>query len=339
MSWSGKEGTTKFEHWWESHQHNCHANFEGSSNAMDASGCVKIFERSVEKYSLRYVDFLGDGDSKAYNQLVESAVYGEKEINKLECVGHIQKRMGSRLRSLKKRMGKTRLADGKNIGGRGRLTDQVIDNLQVYYGKAIRNNTHSIKDMENAVMAIWHHTRSTDDDPHHELCPAGENSWCGYQRDLAKNTSTYSHQHSLPEAVADCILPTFQDLSKTELLSSCLHGGTQNQNEAFNALIWQRATKQTHSSLPTLELATNLAVGVFNDGAGTIKSVVEHLGIKAGIHTKKACKKQDHDRLRDSARKNLEKTKKRRKKIRQRKKGYNETLTEMEGTVYEAGAF
>ena len=188
-------------------------------------------------------------------------------------------------------------------------------------------------------MAIWHHTRSTDDNPHHDLCPAGENSWCGYQVDLAKNTSTYSHQHTLPEAVSDCMLPTFQDLSKTELLSSYLHGGMQNQNEAFNTLIWQHATKQTHSNLPTVDLATNLAVGVFNDGARTIKSVLEHLGIKAGRYTKNACKNQDGDHLRDAIRNNLKETKNRRKKIRQRKKSYTENLTEKEGTVYEAGAF
>ena len=35
----------------------------------------------------------------------------------------------------------------------------------------------------------------------------------------------------------------------------------QNKNEAFNALIWQRATRETHSSLPTEQLVTYLAVG------------------------------------------------------------------------------
>ena len=122
-----------------------------------------------------------------------------------------------RLHSLKRRLGKTRLSDGKGIGGRGRLTDKVIDNLQVYYGQAIRNNTHIIEDMENAVLAIWHHTRSTDANPDHDLCPEGETSWCGYQRELAKNTQEYSHNHPLPEAVSDSILPSFTNLSKSQL--------------------------------------------------------------------------------------------------------------------------
>lgn len=44
--------------------------------------------------------------------------------------------------------------DGKSIGGRGRLTDNAIEKLQVYYGRAIRGNSASITDMKDTVMAI-----------------------------------------------------------------------------------------------------------------------------------------------------------------------------------------
>jgi len=50
---------------------------------------------------------LGDGNSKAHRLIVEEAVYGVKEVTKLECVGHVQKRLGSRLRSLKTRLAPT----------------------------------------------------------------------------------------------------------------------------------------------------------------------------------------------------------------------------------------
>ena len=236
--WRGKEGSHAFQEWWEGHQHKCHINFEGSSGSMDSSGLLNIFQRSLEQYGLHYLEFLGDGDSKAHKLLVEEAVYGDVEVKKLECVGHVQKRLGSRLRSLKKRLGKNHLEDGKPIGGKGRLTDKVIDKLQVYYGKAIRQNTHSVDAMQNAIMAIWHHNKSTDDNPDHDLCPEGENSWCGFQRDAAKGTSDYIHKDPIPEAVANAILPTFEALSEESLLMKCLHGGTQNQNEAINGLIW-----------------------------------------------------------------------------------------------------
>ena len=100
-------------------------------------------------------------------------------------------------------------------------------------------------------MAIWHHKHSTNDNPDHDLCPLGEHSWCGFQWDVARGTSEYQH-NPLPEAVANAILPIFESLSDDELLACCLHGSTQNKNEAIHALICQRATKETHSGLPVV---------------------------------------------------------------------------------------
>ena len=79
------------------------------------------------------------------------------------------------------------------------------------------------------------------------------------------------------------------------LLSPCPHGGMQNQNVTFNALIWQRATKETFSRLPIVELSTFLAVGIFNNGAKAILDVLGNLGIKPGCQTKKCLKKIDYD--------------------------------------------
>lgn len=65
--------------------------------------------------------------------------------------------------------------------------------------------------MQNAVMVIWHHSKSTNENPDHELCLEGENSWCGFQSDIAKGTSDYVHRESIPQAVANATLPTFED--------------------------------------------------------------------------------------------------------------------------------
>lgn len=63
--------------------------------------------------------------------------------------------MGTRLRKLTK--GKDRLSDGKTIGGRGRLTKRLIEELTPYYGNAIRKNLHSVDDMKRAIDAIILH--------------------------------------------------------------------------------------------------------------------------------------------------------------------------------------
>eukprot|EP00112_Aurelia_sp_Birch-Aquarium-sp1_P008149 Seg1894.4 transcript_id=Seg1894.4/GoldUCD/mRNA.D3Y31 product="hypothetical protein" protein_id=Seg1894.4/GoldUCD/D3Y31 len=175
--------------------------------------------------------------------------------------------------------------------------------------------------------------------PQHHLCPNGTDSWCGFRRDVAKKTHLHQHDHPLPAAVAEKIKDVFHALSEESLLSACLHGGTQNQNESFNGLIWQRAPKITHSGLPTVELATYLAVGIFNDGAGSLLGVLEGLGIQPGVHCVNACKKLDRERLYHSVYKSSEKAKKRRRVIRNKKKGFAEALESAEGLQYEAGAF
>ena len=66
---------------------------------------LAIFQHSVEQHTMCYTEFLGDSDSKAHKLIVEETVYDEKQVSNLECVGHVQKHLGSHLLSLKKRMG------------------------------------------------------------------------------------------------------------------------------------------------------------------------------------------------------------------------------------------
>ncbi|GFX46045.1 uncharacterized protein TNCV_1920121 [Trichonephila clavipes] len=77
------------------------------------SGVLSIFQRSETSRKACYTQYLGDGDSKGFLTIKEAKVYGDTEVEKLECVGHVQKRMGTRLRNILK-MGKgIKLSDGK----------------------------------------------------------------------------------------------------------------------------------------------------------------------------------------------------------------------------------
>ncbi|GFU96814.1 uncharacterized protein TNCV_3275751 [Trichonephila clavipes] len=105
---------------------------------------------------------------KTFNALSENKPYGDDHlIQKIECVGHVQKRMGTRLRKLILVYSKKKLSDGKTIGGKGRLTDSLIDKLAHLYGNAIRCNSTSVKEMRKAIWAVWGHSCSTDDEPMH----------------------------------------------------------------------------------------------------------------------------------------------------------------------------
>ncbi|GFU37761.1 uncharacterized protein TNCV_1466271 [Trichonephila clavipes] len=62
---------------------------------MEVAGALSIFQRSQSLNNVRYTKYLGDGDSKAFTSIVENKVYGDHcSVEKLECIGHVMKRMG-----------------------------------------------------------------------------------------------------------------------------------------------------------------------------------------------------------------------------------------------------
>lgn len=163
----------------ENHTPSCTANYRGCSGGMEIQGAFEIFQRSLPSYNVRYTQYLGDGDSKGFMAVRDLKPNGpECKITKLECLGHIQKRMDTRLRNIKKENKHVKFADVKGLGGRNRLSKANIDNLQNYYGSAIRRNAHSVESMVD-IWTLYFLKLSTDEDPHHGLCPKGKKSWCG----------------------------------------------------------------------------------------------------------------------------------------------------------------
>ncbi|GFU00080.1 integrase catalytic domain-containing protein [Trichonephila clavipes] len=113
----------------------CKRNYVGSSGAMELQGASKIFQQSLSLHNARYITYLGDGDCKAFDALKKKNIYGnEYPIEKLECIGHVMKRMGTRFRRLKAQLKGQILSDGKCLSKKNRLTEHEIDNLQSYYG-------------------------------------------------------------------------------------------------------------------------------------------------------------------------------------------------------------
>lgn len=119
---------------------------------MEVVGALAIFKRSEDLHNVRYVKYLGDGDSKAILAVNAACPYGDfVEITKEECIGHVQKRMnGCQAKKVEESKG-TKLCDGKCLSGRRRLTDTCIDKIQTYYGLAIRRNIGDLESMRKAV--------------------------------------------------------------------------------------------------------------------------------------------------------------------------------------------
>ena len=199
---------------------------------MEPEGAERIFQRSVKLHNLRYTEFYGDGDSKSFSRV--KGVYEDAgiEMEKKECIGHVQKRVWTALRKLKR--------ENPGLGGKGKLTDSQIDKLQNYYGIAIRSNVGDLAGMKKAIHASLMHCTSTEARALHDHCPTGSASWCRYQQDEANGTKLYKHGPGLPLEVIAKLKPEYIRLSEDSLLEKCLHGKTQNQNESLNGMIWQR---------------------------------------------------------------------------------------------------
>lgn len=152
--WSKKLNTHEYEEWYETHKNMCAANHQESAGKMEPNAIVEMFKRSNEKYGVKYVNYIGDDDCKTYFELVKSVPYGKNvSINKKECIEHVQKRMGTRLRNKVNQTVKVGDTGRKQkiLGGKGKLTGKMFDKLTVYYSLAIRRNSDSIEKMRDAI--------------------------------------------------------------------------------------------------------------------------------------------------------------------------------------------
>ncbi|GFY28692.1 uncharacterized protein TNCV_3440591 [Trichonephila clavipes] len=143
-------------------------------------------------------------------------IYGKNTVAKYECIGHIQKRVGTKPRKLKSKR--------KDLGGRGKLTDAFIDKLQNYYGIAIRDNVNNLQGMQRAVIAAFFHCCSNARQQMHGQCPVGPDSWCKYQQAVSKDKIYIDKSKGLPPNLINIIKPTYMKLCDQNLLEKCLPG-------------------------------------------------------------------------------------------------------------------
>ena len=113
--------------------------------------------RGAERPSLYQRPYIGDGDSEGFSAVRNAAPYGKKRpVTKEKCIGHVQKRVGNNLMTLKKNLKGIRknLPNSHGIFGRGRLIDSMIDRLQTYYDSH-GNIRRSGKNVQLLARNIW----------------------------------------------------------------------------------------------------------------------------------------------------------------------------------------
>ncbi|CAF1462790.1 unnamed protein product [Adineta steineri] len=312
-------------------QDGCETNHKGSSGGMEAAGIVKVFRRSESKYLLRYTTYIGDGDANNERALRDAQPYGDITIKRLQCINHFSKRMRTALETLKKQYKGKQLGDGKQIGGRsGRLTDDKIHQLTVYYGSAIRSHANDLESMKAACWATFHHYNSTRENPNHDYCDPAK---CHIYRYKSFDTS----EHTMAPDVMKAIRPVYEKMCSDDTLSKVVDGGTTNPNESYHSCIWSLCPKTQFHSASYVQAAASLAAIIYNDG---YQLSIMRLLEKCGIHSRTlACvrmaKLLDDERIQE----HKVKTKSTKQKARQRRILTEQSLTKKEKYNYARGGF
>ncbi|KAK8372148.1 hypothetical protein O3P69_013535 [Scylla paramamosain] len=264
----------KFEEWRKNvHVGMCQANFHGLSGRMEAECAIRMWGRS-ENLGFQYTTFLSDGDSSAFTAVTamnNGAGPYNVQVEKEECVNHVKKRMGTRLRKLKEELKEEKVTKtGKVIrrsvvGGKHQLTDSQINALQQYYGKAIKDSigTDYITMKKNIMSGFLHAiSRDGDGNHHHLQCNP---SWCVFKKALDNNEPMPSHNIMknylrLEKKYEDRVKAIYHDLSTPALLARCMKGHTQNRNEGLHSKLWLHQNKAKFAGLNRVRFMSQLTI-------------------------------------------------------------------------------
>lgn len=272
---------------------------------------------------------------------IECKLYALVVVSHKPCTNHINTTTMRKLLVSKSFCLGKKLDDGKGLGGKGRLTLTRIDTLQNFYGKAIRDNKGDAKAMSKATHAILKHYSSTPEQPRHEDCPMGKDSWCSYNRDQATGQATHAPiKDPIPDAVVKVLQPTFDRLGSEEFLIGCEKCLDQNNNESLQHVAWGMAPREQYTSQQETSLAVSLSVLVFNNGVeDTISKLLVSMDIPVHPDMPSQWGKIDSKRMAESDYKTDPIVKQRRKRLRREKSKKQDAFVHQEGVMYSSHSF
>ncbi|XP_033099990.1 uncharacterized protein LOC117103530 [Anneissia japonica] len=102
QKWEYLKGSNIYDEWKASHEGNCLKNYDGSSHSMEVEAAKRIWSRSIDLHQMRYKWLVSDGDAKTLSALNAMKPYGDDTVEKLDCINHVHKRLGTNLRNLRK---------------------------------------------------------------------------------------------------------------------------------------------------------------------------------------------------------------------------------------------
>ena len=102
-------------------EHDCYKNWSGSSSSMETDIILEGFLAAEKEHGVRYINFVGDGDSSVYPTLVSSVPGWGYSIKKQECANHALKCYRASLEQL--------IKDKPSYKGKHKLTENMRQKL------------------------------------------------------------------------------------------------------------------------------------------------------------------------------------------------------------------
>lgn len=195
--------------------------------------------------------------------------------------------------------------------------------------------------MSRATKAILKHYSSTVENPQHDDCPPGKDSWCSFQRDIVTGGNTWIPvKNPIPPAIQKVLQPTFDFLSSVELLQGCVNCYSQNQNESLHHVIWDKVPKDQFHSSNEVKLGVDMGILHFNCGQSMAnRDLFENLHINLSEKSQGVFRELDRIRVQEAEVKSSESHKEKRKRRRKGKLAQLDAFQHDEGTTYASGQF
>ena len=272
--WSDKrrdEHHGEYLKWFDSHKANCKINHTGFSQSMEPAAAKLIWNRSVEKHKLRYTTFIGEGDSKSFQQVCEMDPYDGATIHKEECLAHVSKR-------LKKTLCKIKKNTKSQIYVQHKLTEPKAEYISSNYSTVVRQNRgQSAALIAERLNILLTHVSGT-----HANCP--EDSWCRWRQTSSSSKPPPPNLMNYYPHEIDKIKEVFNIYATGEFRSHLTLGMTQNANESLHNTIWNLCPKAKYVSPQSVVISTAVAVTIFNEGELSIYGFMKDLLLKPTYH-------------------------------------------------------
>ena len=280
---SKQENPEAYRQWCDCHKSKCLKNISGSSQSMEPEASKIIWNRSIDEHQLCYSTFIGDGDSKSYQQVVSMDSYPLVPIHKEECLAHVSKRIKKSLCRIKK---STKAHSYIVLN----LPEPKAEYLSSNFSTVIlQNREKTPTQMAGALCILFSHIRGE-----HDTCPV--DYWCRWRITTSTTPPIPATTTNISTQDVTKVREVFNIFATEEFCRHLTLGMTQNENESLHNTIWNFCPKAKYISPQSIGISTGIAVTFFNDGKLSLYGLLSDLKLNPSYTCYRSLCRREHTR-------------------------------------------